>query len=167
MRNIGYWPGEIGADQANGNAVVSIPRQYLGKPPIVPAIPTRMGGGFEAASAIGLGVVAFGAAGVAIVLAAVAQAWMRPRRLVLEFVESGVVAPGLLTVTDVRIGTQSLLAGVAGVPIGAFAPDSVGPQLIGMPLSPGLTITVNIARTAAPGGATDVLVSGVLFGEAV
>lgn len=167
MRNIGYWGGEVGADQAQAGGLVSVPRQYLGKPPIVPAIPTRMGGGWEAASCVGLGTAAFGAALLAIQLQQVAMAWMRPRRLVLEFVESGAVAAGFITVVDVRIGTQSLLAGTAGIPIGAFAADSVGPMLVGPPAEPGLPITVTLARTAAAGAGCDIIVGGVLFGEAV
>ena len=162
--SIGYWRGEIGQSNAGPGWER---RTMLQDPPIVQGVPTRMGGGYRVETAVGLGNGAFGVAGLAVVLQQQSMVPFRPRRLVIEIVEVGQVAAGLLLVTSFFAGNLNLFANAAAHPAGAFAADSVGPMLVSVPVTPAMPFILEITRTAAAGSGCDVLVAATLFGEAI
>ena len=91
---------------------------------------------------------------------------IRVERLLIEVTDVGAVAAGAETVDVLQIGVDSQLAGALGNPITCFASTAQsGVVLAGGWWYPGVTLTLTINRTAAPGGTTTVIYSASIFGE--
>lgn len=117
---------------------------------------------------MGLGFVAFGIAGVAAVLGPTpAQRNGRPKRLTLVEAPVGAPAGGQVMVASIQIGVDIQAMGVAAMPIETFGPTATEFPLSAGPIFVGQDVTVNLARTAAPGAGNDIIVSGTLRCEAV
>lgn len=175
MNEIGW--EEIGAVMTKKGPVSIVrtsAKSVLPNPAIVPAIAGTRTGLASTRTALPLGAVAFVNAGaVALQLQQNAQGFMRSRKLVLtrHNIQAAVPlgAPDLqVLITNIRFGAQSVLIGVAGMPVEMFAADAVDNEVVaGIPVSPGLLVTVDLVINAAPGVAEQVLISGALLGDSV
>lgn len=142
----------------------------LQRPPIVPQIPATRSGLASTRTALPLGQHVFANGGaVAAQLQQTAQGFMRSRKLVLTRHNVGVASPGLaVTVTNVRFGAQSVLIGVGGMPVEMFGADAVDNEIVaGVPVSPGLLVTIDLAIDAAPAAGETVTIGGALLGDSV
>ena len=91
---------------------------------------------------------------------------IRVERLLIQVTDVGAVAAGAETVDILQIGVDSQLAGALGNPIEAFGSTAQsGVVLAGGWWYPGVTLTLTINRTAAPGGTTTVVYTASIFGE--
>lgn len=92
----------------------------------------------------GLGTVSLAAGGTG-QLAQVCQGPIQGERLILTTPATA----GEVTVTNVRVGTQSQLEGTAAMPVEMFAPDATGSALQLDPAQTGVTITIDLANSGA------------------
>ncbi len=91
---------------------------------------------------------------------------IRVERLVIVGTDIGVPAPGAETVGDLTIGVDSQLAGALDIPIEAFQPTAQsGVVLAGGWWYPGVTLTLQINRSVAPGGTAERTYTASIFGE--
>jgi len=165
---IGY--EEIGAVMTKRGPVSIVRAPALQRPPIVPAIPSVRSGMSSTRTALPLGLVAFVPGGAAALqLQQNAQGFMRSRKLVLTRHNVGVLSPGLdVLVTNIRFGAQSVLIGVAGMPVEQFDPQAIDNEIVaGIPVSPGLLVTIDLTISAIPAALESVSVSGALMGDSV
>lgn len=116
---------------------------------------------------LGLGVETMGATDTTVQLVALPQVPIRVEKVLLSFVDVGAVAAGQNLVSDIKVGTSSQLAGVGDLPIETFAQDVFDNMLIGDTATPGISVTVDIVRTVAPGAGTSVIFSGSIIGTAI
>jgi hypothetical protein len=100
-------------------------------------------------------------------LTASPQLAFRAERLVLTVARSGGAAAIGVSVRDLRIGQRSQLVSAQSIPAEAFSPSAFGVRLALDPAAPGLTITLDVAVSAAPGGTDTVTVIGALIGRAI
>jgi len=101
--------------------------------------------------ALGLGDVTI-TTGTSATLDAVVQEPVALDRLTIDVAYSTAWNGGRVTVTDIKIGTRSLLAGTESIPAAVFAPGSDDPARAigkGLVVGPGKTITVALGVTSA------------------
>lgn len=95
------------------------------------------------------------------------QLAFRAERLILTVARSAGAASIGVAVRDLRIGQRSQLVSAQSIPAEAFAPSAFGVRLALDPAAPGLTVTLDIAVSAAPGGTDTITVIGALIGRAI
>jgi hypothetical protein len=134
---------------------------------LVPQIPGVPASGLRL-QPLGLGATQFNAtSGTILTLSAQPQRPFRGMRLVIDITRTGATSTGLVTVTRLDVGTQNQLVASGPLAAAAFAATAFDVNLQMDPATPGITITVQIAITAAPAAADVVDVAGVLFGAAI
>lgn len=89
------------------------------------------------------------------------------KRLVLDIARTGATSTGLITVTQLLVGTDNQF--VASNPIGAaaFAANAFDVNLELAPATTAIDITLQLAIGLVPTAPDNVQVSGTLFGEAI
>lgn len=134
---------------------------------LVPTVPGVPSAGLRL-QPLGLGATQFNASsGTILTLSAQPQRPFKGMRLVLDITRTGTSATGLVTVTRLDVGTQNQLVASGPLAAAAFAATAFDVNLEMDPATPGITITVQIAITAAPAMTDVVDVAGVLFGAAI
>lgn len=117
---------------------------------------------------LGLGATAFTAtSGTILQLQAMPQRPFKGQRLVLDITRTGASATGLVTITRLDIGTANQLVSSGALSAGAFAATAFDVNLQLDPATPGITITVQLAISVAPGAADRVDVGGTILGTSV
>lgn len=117
---------------------------------------------------LGLGATAFtNVSGTVLSLQAQPQRPFKGQRLVIDITRTGPTATGLVTVNRLDIGTSNQLVSSGALSAAAFTPQAVDVNLELDPATPGITITVQLAITAAPGVGDRVDVGGTIFGTAI
>lgn len=106
-------------------------------------LPSSIMPGYGRSVPLGLGQSAILASGVA-TLTAVAQRPMQPHRVVV-----GAGNPGLIQITDIKIGVKSQLAGIEGIPAGAFlgTAEEIGVEFD--PVQTGVTVSIEFVNLDA------------------
>lgn len=118
--------------------------------------------------ALGFGAHTFAAGGATeFQMTALPQVPFRVDRLVIIVTRTAGAAGIGCLVNDVRVGTKSQFAGTASLPAEMFAVNAIGMALKGDTAQPGNTITIDVAVTAAPGGADTVIVQPSIMGDAL
>jgi len=101
-------------------------------------------------------------------LANTSQVNIGPAKLVLTRHNVGVASPGLtVLVTDILIGNRSLFGAAGAMPVEAFDPQAVSNPLGGLPIGPGIAVTVRLSIDAAPAALETVSISGGFYGAGV
>lgn len=117
---------------------------------------------------LGLGATAFTAAsGTILALTAQPQRPFKGQRLVIDITRTGASATGLVTVTRLDVGTANQLVASSALSAAAFAPTAFDVNLQLDPATPGITITLQLAISAAPAGADRVDVGATILGTSV
>jgi len=154
-----------------GTALSPVQRVAMNRPPIVPVYAgSRQSGMYETGTYLPLGQVQFVNAGVvAQNLQQAGQGNMRAHRLLLERFNVGAASPGIAaTVTGFFIGTYNCAIGTGVTGVGIFAPTAIAnPVIAGVPVTPGMLVTVGLAVGAAPAAQETITIAGALFGEGV
>lgn len=144
-----------------GRAVIARPRRLavtphgptvLARPPLIPAaagVPQTSGLYIP----LGLGVFTFVNAGVTTnTFTQKPEKPVRPRRLWIDLAFSAGAVGILVSVTDIKIGTKSMLAGIAAIPAGQFATGAFAKNYnLFDSAVPGVSVSVILALTASPG----------------
>ena len=77
-----------------------------------------------------------------------------PKRLVVNFVSN--IAAVMVKITNVRVGTKSILASADGIDASTFSPGAFGVELTAESAQPGIDITIDYTLLgAAPTGTND------------
>lgn len=136
-----------------------VPRSYLyPQNPGAPQVGLKL-------QPLGLGQVAFTAtSGTLLNLAASPQRAFKAKRLIVDITRTGTSATGLVTVNAVNVGVDNQLAGSGPLAAAAFAATAFDANIEFAPATPGITITVQLAITAAPTMTDVVNAAGVMFG---
>lgn len=117
---------------------------------------------------LGLGATAFTAAsGTILNLTAQPQRPFKGQRLVIDITRTGATATGLVTVSRLDIGTANQMVASTSLAASAFAATAFDVNLQLDPATPGITITLQLAISVAPGGADRVDCAAVIMGTAV
>ena len=117
---------------------------------------------------LGLGATAFTAAsGTILALTAQPQRPFKGQRLVVDITRTGASATGLVTITRLDVGTSNQLVASSALSAAAFAPTAFDVNLQLDPATPGITITVQFAISAAPAGADRVDIGATILGTSV
>jgi hypothetical protein len=134
---------------------------------LIPRVPGAPSPGIRL-QPLGLGATAFTAAsGTTLALTAQPQRPFKGQRLVVDITRTGASATGLVTITRLDVGTSNQLVASGPLAAAAFAANAFDVNLQLDPATPGITITVQVAISAAPAGADRVDIAGVLFGTAI
>lgn len=135
--------------------------RVVAKPPLIspaPGVPQTSGlyiplglGSFDFTNAAGLS---------ARVFTGNPQKPVRPRRLWINAAKSAGAAGIGVTVTDIKIGTKSMLAGVDAIPVEQFAANAFAKSYSMFDsATPGVFVSVSLALSAVPGAGENVFVS--------
>ena len=117
---------------------------------------------------LGLGATAFTAAsGTILALTAQPQRPFKGQRLVVDITRTGASATGLVTITRLDVGTANQLVASSALSAAAFAPTAFDVNLQLDPATPGITITVQFAISAAPVAADRVDIGATILGTSV
>jgi len=117
---------------------------------------------------LGLGATAFTASsGVSLQLTALPQRPFKGQRLILDVTRTGTSATGLVTVQQFLVGTQNQLVGSGALSANAFAATAFDANIAIDPATPGISMTVALAISAAPTSSDRVDVGGTVFGTTV
>ncbi len=85
---------------------------------------------------------------------------VRPRRLWIEQAASAGAAGILVSVTDIKVGTRSMLAGVEPIPAGQFAPDAFATSYsLFDSAEPGVFVSVSVSLSALPAVGENIVIS--------
>jgi hypothetical protein len=137
----------------------SVPRAQL-----VPQVPGVPDAGLRL-QPLGLGATAFTAtSGTILPLSAQPQKPFQAQRLIVDVTRTGASATGLVTVTRIDIGADNMLAGSNPLPISMFSATSVDCNIRFAPATPGITVAVQLAISAAPTMTDRVDLSGAMLG---
>lgn len=111
----------------------------------------RPSAGARAEFPLGFGTHQFANGGAtSVILEANPQRDCDPKRLTCVAARTS-GAPELLTVTDIKVGTQSQLVSGDAIPFDMFAPDAVGNTLDLAKCGPGVKVYIHVSISAAPG----------------
>lgn len=91
----------------------------------------------------------------------------RPRRQVISLARNGTSATGLLTLTEVLVGTANQLVGSGPISVDAFAPIAYDTNVWFDPATPGILLTVVIDVSLAPLMTDTIDVNVTWFGDAI
>jgi|FLYL01.1.fsa_nt_gi hypothetical protein len=132
----------------------------LTKPPLInpiPGVPGRAG----AYLPLGLGRFNFtSATATSNTFTTNPQKPVRPRRLWITIARSAGASGIAVDVTDIKVGTASMLAGVESIPAEQFAPDAFAKEYnLFESATPGVEISVIVSLSAAPDAGENVNVS--------
>lgn len=117
---------------------------------------------------LGFTTVAFTAAsGTALSATTRPQRPFKPKRLVVDIARTGATATGLVTVTEISIGTNNQMVSRNPIGAGAFAATAFDVNLELAACSTALDITVGYALSAAPAMADRIDIATTMLGEAV
>lgn len=172
LRTVGEYLGKIDPLYQVQNYL--LPHQQPQAPPAAAAQQNqavkemRDGAAGDGRVPLGLGSAQLTGTATASGLGAVAQKEMLTDRLLLlerDLVATAGAAPGTTLVTNINVGVDRQQAGVVGSPIEAFGADGTGIRLEGSFIGRGITVTVDLQRTVAPGAGETVEYSGTLFGR--
>lgn len=149
---VGYDPELVGFSLPNLASMlnrVRAPSSALSRyNPPAPRMPVTQGRFLQPSNqsiqVFGLGTLSVGAGGTG-TLSAVVQKGIQPKRLVI----TTTAATGELTVTDVKVGTRSQLAGVSAAPAEMFGATTTDPAVLFDAAGSGITISVDVASSAA------------------
>jgi hypothetical protein len=136
-------------------------RRLIPMVPGAPAVGLRL-------QPLGFPVIAFTAAsGTALPSTSRPQRPFKGKRLVVDIARTGVSATGLVTVTEISIGTNN--QEVSRNPVGAnsFSPLAYDTNMELAACTTALDITIGYAVSAAPANADRIDIATTLFGEAV
>jgi hypothetical protein len=148
-----------GRNRGGGGRVAA--RMLIPQVPGVPAPGARL-------QPLGLGATAFtSASGTVLALTAQPQRPFKGQRLVIDITRTGATATGLVTITRLDIGTMNQLVASGALAAAAFAATAFDVNLQLDPATPGITITVQLAISVAPGVGDRVDCAGVIFGTAI
>lgn len=171
MQILGAIDDEMGLDEVGAvprsRAMVRrpAPRAAQNLIPQVPGVPEPAIG---KKLPFGLGSTTFSASsGTSLSLTAQPQIPIRVERLVIAISRTGTTSTGLVTLTDLKVGTKSQFAGTGAVSADAFANTAVGCELLGDPAGPGINVTANLAISAAPTTTDTVVVNVTIIGTAI
>ena len=143
-------------------AVRAAPPQIMTAPPLLPNIPGANTNS-KLFIPLGLGNFTFVNAGVTTnVFSTNPQKPVRPRRLWIDIARSAGASGVGVFVDDIKIGTKSMLAGIAAIPAAQFAPGAFSTRYaLFDSATPGIDISVTISLSATPavGETVDVSVS--------
>jgi len=140
------------------NRIAVSPRGGMGpltvarKPPLIPVTP-----GVPESSALyiplGLGTFVFANAGVTVfTFTTNPQKPVRPRRLWIDVAKTAGAAGILVSVTDIKIGTKSMLAGIGAIPASQFSAGAFARQYnLFDSAVPGINVAVSLSLSAGPG----------------
>lgn len=136
-------------------------RRLIPRIPGVPAAGARL-------QPLGLGATAFTAAsGTILQLQGNPQRPFKGQRLVVDLTRTGTSATGLVTITRLDVGTSNQLVASGPISASAFQATAFDTNLQLDPATPGVTITVQFAISAAPTGTDRVDVGATIFGTTV
>jgi len=125
------------------NLAAMLKRGTFGGRPLAPR--TLAGGGLVAGGQrnafLGLGTTSVAAGGSA-VLSTTALAAFQPQRLFIQ----AATALEDITITDVKVGVKSQLAGTAAIPAIAYQPDSIGSSFQCDPVPVGQQVSVTVVN---------------------
>lgn len=145
--------------------IVARKRAYINKiQPAIPGVPKAGARNFP----LGFGSATFVNAGqTAFSLTANPQRPFKGARLVIDVRRSAGALAELVTVTSLNIGQNNQLVSSAALPAEAFRPDGFDTVLSLDPATPGITITLGLAISAAPGVGETVAVSAMIIGDTI
>lgn len=136
-------------------------RRLVPQVPGAPAIGLRL-------QPMGIGNTTFTAtSGVALSVSSRPQRPFKGKRLVVGIARTGASATGLVTVTQLLIGTNNQFVSSAPISADAFGPNAFDTNLELAACSTALDITVAFAISAAPTTTDTVAINATLIGEAI
>lgn len=114
---------------------------------------------------LGLGSVAFTAAsGLILNLQGTPQRMFRGQRLVLDITRTGATATGLVSVARMDVGVDNQMVSTQGIPAAMYGPTAIDTNVRFDDCGPGITVTVQLTISVAPGAADRVDVGGSIQG---
>lgn len=114
---------------------------------------------------LGLGTITFNAtSGLILNLTGTPQRMFRGQRLVLDVTRTGATATGLISVARIDVGVDNQMVSTQGIPAAMYAPTAIDTNVRFDDCGPGITVTVQVTTTVAPGGADRIDVGGSIQG---
>lgn len=171
---VGWNPFKRGGRTSRGRGGrAPMPRGTLAQPrsvnarTLIPRVPGVPSTGVRL-QPLGLGATAFTAtSGTILQLQASPQRPFKGQRLILDITRTGASATGLVTVTRFDVGTDNQLVGSGAISAAAFAATAFDANIAVAPATPGVSITLQLAISAAPTMTDRVDIGGTLFGTTV
>lgn len=117
---------------------------------------------------LGIGSGAFTAAsGTLLQVQTFPQRPFKGQRLVVALTRTGTTATGLVTLTQLNVGTNNQLVGTGPIVVDAFGAGAFDVNMQLDPSTPGVMITAQFNISAAPTGSDRVDFGAVLFGTTI
>ncbi len=163
MADVGAYPQRGMMPRGRGPA----PRPRLDARVMIPNVPGVPAPGMRL-QPLGLGATAFTASsGTTLQLTGNPQRPFKGQRLVIDITRTGTTATGLVTISRLDIGTANQLVSSGALSAAAFAPTAFDCNIKLDPATPGISITLVLNISVAPGSSDRVDVGGTIFGTAI
>lgn len=145
----------------------TLPTRSMNARRLIPQVPGAPSVGLRL-QPLGFPTIAFTAAsGTALPATSRPQRPFKGKRLVVDLARTGATATGLVTVTEISIGTNNQQVSRNPVGAGSFSPLAYDTNMELAACTTALDITVGYAISVAPAAADRVDIATTLFGEAV
>lgn len=114
---------------------------------------------------LGLGTVTFNVtSGLILNLTGSPQRMFRGQRLVVDLSRTGTTATGLISVTRIDVGVDNQMVSTQGVPAAMYGATAIDTNVRFDDCGPGISVTVQVTNTVAPGGTDRIDVAGAVQG---
>ena len=136
------------------------PTPVMSAPPLIPSVP-GVNNNSKLYIPLGLGSFTFVNAGVTLnTFQTNPQKPVRPRRLWVDVSRSAGAGGISVDITDIKIGTKSMLGGAESIPAAQFAPDAFATKYqVFDSATPGTLISVFVSISASPGAGETIAVT--------